>query len=160
MTYIVEPQPPPGACHYGTAADGQALPDPDCTPGVIDPNVTQANIGSTIGVPGYTKTVRPPEYITDAEKAANAQSYGYPGPLSGTEYDHLIPLELGGAPNDPRNLWVEPGASPNAKDHVEDELHRLVVEGKVPLAAAQQAIAKDWTTAIAVVTGGTDDHTQ
>ncbi len=153
--YVVEPQPPPGACHYGRALDGGVLPDPSCTPGAIDPRVTQDNIDSTIGVPGYTRTVRPPLDITAPEKAANAQSYGYQGPLDEAEYDHQIPLELGGAPNDPRNLWVEPGRLNNGgaaqKDLVENELHRLVVEHKVPLAAAQQAIAQDWTTALARV---------
>ena len=65
-----------------------------------------------------------------------------------TEYDHLVPLELGGDPNDPRNLWIEPGASPNPKDGVESRLHELVCEGRVPLAAAQEAITTDWTTAL------------
>jgi hypothetical protein len=61
-----------------------------------------------------------------------------------------VPLELGGDPNDPRNLWVEPGESPNPKDGVESKLHQLVCEGRAPLAAAQQAIANDWTTAMGV----------
>ena len=64
------------------------------------------------------------------------------------EYDHLIPLELGGDPNDARNLWVEPGASPNPKDGIEHKLHQRVCAGTVSLAAAQQAIATDWTTAL------------
>ena len=64
-----------------------------------------------------------------------------------------MPLEVGGDPNDPRNLWVEPGASPNPKDDVELQLHDLVCRGTVPLNVAQQAIATDWTTAINVVTG-------
>ena len=95
-------------------------------------------------------SARPPASITAAEKRGNAAAYGYSGPLSGIEYDHLIPLELGGDPNDPRNLWVEPGASPNPKDGVESKLHQLVCEGRVPLAAAQEAIANDWTTAMGV----------
>ncbi len=88
--------------------------------------------------------------ITAAEKRGNAAAYGYSGPLSGIEYDHLVPLELGGDPNDPRNLWVEPGESPNPKDGIESKLHQLVCEGRVPLAAAQGAIANDWTTAMGV----------
>jgi len=46
-------------------------------------------------------------------------------------------------PQRPRNLWVEPGASPNPKDGIESKLHQLVCEGRVPLAAAQEAIAND-----------------
>jgi hypothetical protein len=60
----------------------------------------------------------------------------------------LVPLSLGGDPNDPRNLWVEPGASPNPKDDLEIRLAHLVCARTLPLAAAQQAIAADWTTAV------------
>lgn len=63
------------------------------------------------------------------------------------EYDHLIPLELGGAPNDTRNLWPEPGGSPNPKDRLEDRLRREVCARRVSLAAARREIARDWVTA-------------
>ena len=71
-------------------------------------------------------------------------AYGDNGPTGGYEYDHLVPLELGGATNDSRNLWPEPGASPNPKDVVEDELNREVCDGRMTLARAQLAIATDW----------------
>jgi hypothetical protein len=35
---------------------------------------------------------------------------------------HEVSLELAGAPDDPRNLWVEPGKIPNPKDAVENKL--------------------------------------
>jgi hypothetical protein len=146
--YTVQPQPAPGSCHYRTAADGQTLPDPNCTPGAISPKVTQDTLATTICRTGYTKSIRPPARITEIEKRENAASYGYTGSLKEVEYDHLVPLELGGDPNDPRNLWIEPGASPNPKDGVESRLRELVCEGRVPLAAAQEAIATDWTTAL------------
>ncbi|MEU7143903.1 hypothetical protein ABZ942_30980 [Nocardia sp. NPDC046473] len=121
--------------------------------------MTQSNLANTICKSGYTKSIRPSEGITDAEKKANAQSYGYTGDPRQAEYDHLISLELGGDPNDARNLWVEP-PSPghqtkdgvnNPKDQVENSLHALVCSGKVPLAQAQSTIAGDWTTALATV---------
>jgi hypothetical protein len=146
--YTEQPQPAPGTCRYRTAANGETLPDPNCTPGAISPKVTEDTLTTTICKTGYTKSIRPPASITTTEKRGNAAAYGYSGPLSGIEYDHLVPLELGGDPNDPRNLWVEPGASPNPKDGIESKLHRLVCEGRLPLAAAQEAIANDWTTAI------------
>ena len=149
--YTEQPQPPPGACHYRTAADGQTLPDPDCTPGAISPKVTPDTLATTICRTGYTKSIRPPASITEIEKHENAAAYGYTGSLKDVEYDHLVPLEVGGDPNDPRNLWIEPGASPNPKDGVESGLHELVCEGRVPLDAAQQAIATDWTTAEATL---------
>jgi hypothetical protein len=149
--YTVQPQPAPGACHYRTAADGQTLPDPNCTPGAISPKVTQDTLATTICRTGYTKSIRPPASITEIEKRENAAAYGYTGSLKDVEYGHLVPLELGGDPNDPRNLRIEPGASPNPKDGVESRLYELVCEGRVPLAAAQEAIATEWTTALEIV---------
>ncbi|HEY3760064.1 MAG TPA: hypothetical protein VGL37_09900 [Solirubrobacteraceae bacterium] len=72
------------------------------------------------------------------------QAYGAHGAASDYEYDHFVPLELGGATNDPRNLWPEPGASPNPKDAVGDELNRAVCEQRMTLAQAQHAIVSNW----------------
>jgi hypothetical protein len=62
------------------------------------------------------------------------------------EYDHLVSLELGGAVNDPQNLWPEPEGSPNPKDRVENALHRMVCNGEMTLAQAQHIIATDWVS--------------
>jgi hypothetical protein len=115
--------------------------------------VTQANISSTICASGYTETVRPPEDVTEPEKIASAQAYGYTGSLHTAEYDHLIPLELGGDPNDAANLWVEPndrsGATSvnNSKDVLENRLNNLVCSGQMTLATARSAIATNWVAA-------------
>lgn len=150
--YTVQSQPPPGSCHY-TYVGRDPLPDPSCTPGAVSPQVTQADIRSTICRSGYASSIRPPESITDAEKVASAAAYGYTGSFRTAEYDHLVPLELGGDPNDPANLWVEPNDLPgatstaNGKDLLEDRLNHLVCSGRVSLAAAQLAIATDWVAA-------------
>ncbi|MDG3009667.1 hypothetical protein G4X40_05850 [Rhodococcus sp. D2-41] len=157
--YTVAAQPAAGSCHYRHTVDGQPLPDPGCTPGATNPRVTSGDLASTICRSGYTSSIRPPASITGREKSADARSYGYTASLHDAEYDHLISLELGGDPNDPRNLWVEPpspGHQPgagvnNPKDKVENTLHSLVCSGQVPLAAAQSAIATDWTTALHTV---------
>jgi hypothetical protein len=155
--YTVQAQPAPGSCHY-RYEHGEPLEDPACTPGAISPAVTQATIATTIcRKGGYTGSIRPPESVTAKEKAANAKSYAYTGSLHDAEYDHLISLQLGGDPNDPRNLWVEP-ADPshkagtgvnNLKDPVETKLHTAVCKGVITLAQAQSAIVTDWTTALA-----------
>jgi hypothetical protein len=130
-------------CHAG---DGGQLPDPHCTPGSVDPAITQADIGSTICRPGYTAKVRPPSSETSKAKYDVAYpAYGIPG-RDTSELDHLVSLELGGS-NDITNLWPEVGSLPNPKDKVENALHRAVCDGKVTLRAAQQAIASDWLTA-------------
>jgi hypothetical protein len=132
-----------GACHArGTGED--VLPDTACTPGATDPAVTPATIASTICRSGWTATVRPPESVTETLKRSQLAAYGETGPISAYEEDHLIPLELGGAPADPSNLWPEPGASPNPKDDVESAANRAVCDGRLGLAQAQQAIASDW----------------
>ena len=131
------------ACH-----SNHGLPDPACTPGVADPRVTQDDIHSTICVGGYTATVRPPSSYTDSLKRQQIGAYGYSDTnLADYEEDHLIPLELGGSPTDPMNLWPEPrgGDFPaSKKDVLENSLHAKVCFGLVTLASAQKAIATNW----------------
>jgi hypothetical protein len=124
------------------------LPDPGCTPGAIDPRVTQDNLFETICKKGYTTTVRPPASYTNKLKVEQIVAYGYAdtNPHS-YEEDHLISLELGGAPSDPSNLWPEQGASPNAKDKIENECNQKVCDGKISLHDAQIQIASNWHTA-------------
>lgn len=140
---VVQRQPPAGSCH-ATGSGLYSRPDPRCTPGSLNPQVTQATIARTICRSGWTSTVRPPVSVTEPEKRASIAAYGDHGPTGGYEYDHFVPLELGGATNDPRNLWPEPGASPNPKDGVEDELNHRVCDGRVSLAGAQRAIVTNW----------------
>jgi len=129
-----------------TFRDHGQLPDPRCTPGAVDPNVTQANLRMTICHPGYTKTVRPSASVTSRFKYEVAYpAYGEPHSKK-TELDHLVSLELGGA-NDAANLWPEYPPTPNPKDTVENALHAAICDGRVKLTAAQNAIARNWETA-------------
>src|SRR5580704_16079699 len=121
-----------GRCYF---RDGSKLPDPRCTPGSIDPIVTQANIKSTICRTGWTEPhLRPPESQTeDFKRYVAFPHYGLTWYRS-SELDHLVPLELGGS-NDATNLWPELGKpSGNPKDSVENALHRAVCSGRVSLA--------------------------
>lgn len=137
--------------HAATCAQSYLpLPDPACQPGAINPDVTQATIDSTICVPGWTRTVRPPVAYTNALKARQIAEYGYRDTdPAHYEEDHLIPLELGGAPRDPRNLWPEPrynagGATAAGKDRIENALKKNVCAGVMTLAAARTIMATDW----------------
>jgi len=143
----IQAQPPAHSCH-ARGSGFFSLPDPTCTPGAINPAVTPRSIRSTICRQGWTDTVRPPERVTEAEKRASLRAYGDTGPLRDYEYDHLVPLELGGAVNDPRNLWPEPGASPIPKDTAEQALNSLVCRGRLSLAVAQRLIAANWVSAL------------
>lgn len=130
------------------------LPDPSCTPGVYNPDVTQSTINSTICVSGWTATVRPPTSYTNPLKAQGIIDYGYSDTnMADYEEDHQIPLELGGSPRDPNNLWPEPysGAqTAHSKDGVETKLKNAVCNGTITLSAARTAIKNDWTTALSV----------
>lgn len=157
-TYTVQAQPPAGSCTYRYDA-GQPLPDPACTPGALNPAVTPETLEQTICRSGYTDEIRPSTSITGKEKELNAASYNYTGDLHDAEYDHLISLQLGGDPNDPRNLWVEPpspGHTPgtgvnNDKDKVETKIKTAICDGLIDLRQAQSAIATNWTTALSVL---------
>jgi hypothetical protein len=145
------PAPTPPVSFVSACVARGVLPDSACTPGAADPAVTQQNIRQTICVSGYTRTVRPPTSYTNPLKIEQMRAYGFTGSPRDYEEDHLIPLELGGAPRDPRNLWPEPRASiggrAESKDQIENALHADVCAGRMLLADAQQRIATNWTTA-------------
>lgn len=133
------------SCH---AAD---LPIPSLTPGAINPDVTQANIHSTVCVKGWTKTVRPPKYYTNKLKRDQIRQYGYTDTdPRDYEEDHLIPLSVGGNPTDPANLWPQPRNSEwnaDRKDELEFAIYMGLCHGEVSLAEAQSAFATNWIDA-------------
>ena len=122
---------------HGHAAPA-ILASPTRTPGVLNPNVTQANIRSTICRHGWTSTIRPPESYTGALKRKQMRQYRETGSMSEYQEDHLISLELGGSPTDPRNLWPEPYPRASDVDKIENELNAEVCSGELTLAQAQQ----------------------
>jgi hypothetical protein len=137
----------PGSCR----AAGY-LSDPARTPGATNPDITQENIRQTICNPRWsTKSIRPEASYTNRLKIEQIGEYGYSDSrLKDYEEDHFIPLELGGNPTDPRNLWPEPfetsvpDGGAHAKDKVENYLHAEVCSGSLTLDQAQREIAEDW----------------
>jgi hypothetical protein len=157
--FAVSASAAPVVAHADTATCSQAylpLPDPSCTPGVLNPDVTQDTIDSTICVSGWTSTIRPSTSYTNKLKAEGIVAYGYSDTsMSDYEEDHFLPLELGGSPTDPENLWPEPhystdssGETSYSKDSVETKLKNAVCKGTVTLADAQDAIMTNWMTAL------------
>jgi hypothetical protein len=167
------------------AAPAIDVPNPHLFPGATNPDITPDNIRENICLKGWsTKAVRPPSSYTTALKRAELKSLGYttqnPLPRAPTksgkstrldvtqcvedssnvacyEEDHLIPLELGGDPRSPDNLWPEPWFgvwNARVKDRLENKLHLMVCAGKIPLRDAQQAIATDWVGAYRQYVGG------
>jgi len=142
-----------GQCHVRVldTATGKVLPDPACTPGAVDPGVTEANLSQTICRSGFSSSVRAPASETGAAKKQSLLQYGEPSTRT-TEYDHLLSLEIGGT-NATSNLWPEPNSTDskgvnNPKDKVENQLHDAICAHRISLGDAQKAMATDWTTAV------------
>jgi hypothetical protein len=117
--------------------------------GVYNPKVTQANIATTICKPGWTATVRPPVYYTSTLKRIQMRGLGLTGNPLDYEEDHFIPLELGGHPTNPNNLWpqifaVTDPCSAHVKDVDENAFNKKVCSGAMTLDAARAAIAAKW----------------
>jgi hypothetical protein len=108
------------------------------TPGVVNPAVTQATLRTTVCRKGWTRTVRPPTSYTNALKLRQMRALGLRGPPSAYQEDHLVSLELGGNPTDPRNLWPEPYPRAAEVDRIENELNARLCAGGLTLEQAQR----------------------
>ena len=118
-----------------------------------NPAVTQATIGTTICVRGWTATIRPPASYTDQLKAQQLQQFAgrHQGDpqwnVAGTEEDHRLSLDLGGAPSDPMNLSPEVRRTATLKDEDEAALggsQGKVCRGEMTLEQAQQELISKW----------------
>jgi hypothetical protein len=98
----------------------------------------EAKRWKTVCVKGPTATIRPPTSYTNALKKQQLAAWHYPDQNpSHHEEDHLISLELGGAPWSKKNLWPEPH-SQSAKSHPrENAWHKLLCSGTLTVKQAQ-----------------------
>lgn len=135
-------------CH-ATKVGNDWLPDQKCTPGLVNRHVTQTTIKSTICVSGWAAQQRRtiPENWYASHKLASIKDYGEYAGASPThyEYDHKVPISLGGAVGDVRNLWAEGDDTPNPKDAVEAAVLAAVRDGRMTLSGARTGFEKDWT---------------
>ncbi|KAJ3310884.1 hypothetical protein HDV04_004579 [Boothiomyces sp. JEL0838] len=83
--------------------------------------------------------------VGTAEKQRVANNYGVPkSTWSSYEFDHFIPLAIGGSDDD-FNLWPQPLTASNslAKDKVEDQAYQAMNAGTLTQREAVQMIL-DW----------------
>jgi len=140
---------------YAVASNDWKLPIKKYTPGSINPEVNQNNISTTICKSGWTAKIRPSSSYTTKLKVdqlkTNYKSFAKIWGMSTSSYeeDHLISLELGGNPTDPKNLFPQPYLGQNAykKDIIENKLKKMVCSGTIRLSDAQKAIASNWVKA-------------
>ncbi len=123
---------------HGSTSKGPYHADLVRTPGVLNPDITQTNIASTICKHGWTRTIRPPTDYTNELKLKQMRDYGVAGSRSQYQEDHLISLELGGHPTDARNLWPEPYPRAAEVDSIENQLNARVCAGELSLDEAQR----------------------
>lgn len=136
-----------------TAANGCVAgdhPDPACTPGAVNPDVTQDTIGATVCVPGWSTKTRARLFPSSAAarvKVERMAAYQVAGKAA-YELDHLVPISVGGAVDQVVNLWPEPRAGvhgADAKDKVENAVHADVCAGRLSLAQGQAVFLRgDW----------------
>lgn len=134
--------------------NGYPVPDPRCTPGGVNPGVSE----EVLRDPAWrTRAVRNCAE-SEAQKHAAYGWYAIRKPRINSnqnqmcELDHLVPLELGGA-DGMGNIWPQCGPDGvtlkqryfKQKDHVENYLAEEVKAGRMPLGEAQKGIARDWT---------------
>jgi len=146
------------ACCNAAAGAGE-LPDRQLTPGTTNTAISEQQFRTQCHTKGWTRPYRPPVSFTNSLKKLQMHKYGYPlADIRDFEEDHLVPLCLAGAPQDPANLWPQPRfgeRNADRKDKLEAKLCRLACDGKVPLAQAQHEIATDWIAAYRKYIGAT-----
>jgi hypothetical protein len=154
--------PPHGICHPKPTSDGTFLPDPTCTPGAINPTLTEAILKDPAFRTGCVRN----DATSETQKASTYKWYHTKHPKNNQgatqtcELDHLIPLYLGGA-DTLENIWPQCGPARvhlddrffKEKDKVEFYLGQQVRAGKMDLAVAQKGIAEDWTKFLADAEG-------
>jgi len=145
--------PPQQSCTT-RVSNGFPVPDPNCTPGAINPTLTI----EVLKDPRFTTRCVRDAVTTEGEKAITYDWYSLPHPSNNSgesqicELDHLVSLELGGA-DSLDNVWPQCGPAGvtlpqrffKEKDTVENFLAMQVRTGRMNLTGAQKAIATDWT---------------
>jgi hypothetical protein len=101
--------------------------------------VTEATVPETVCTRGWTATIRPPVAYTSALKKWLLKDRGLPGTVSDYQLDHLISLELGGAPYSTDNLWMQPLDQAHRDDALENSWHKMLCAGGYTLKQARAA---------------------
>lgn len=133
---------------WSGAALAADLPSPVTTPGLVATSDLK-----TICHPNYPASVRPSASYTNRLKrqqlfhAADRNPKHY-------EEDHRVPLEAGGDPRSPLNLWPQrrsktghcvPGDwTAECKDQLENHIHRAMCSHRITVEEGQAVFLGDW----------------
>lgn len=145
--------PPAGKCQVRTKGK-YVFPDPACTPGAVNPHLTDAILND----PDFGTGCERDKATSAAKKKQTYEWYGIAKPANNAEphmiceLDHLISIELGGA-DTLDNIWPQCGPEGakglerlfKQKDQVENYLAAQIRAGKMTKKEAQDGIASDWS---------------
>jgi hypothetical protein len=151
--------PPKKLCEF-KVVNGFQLPDPDCTPGSVNPTLT----AEVLSDPHFKTSCARGMSMSEGKKEQVYAWYGLTKPANNRgvnekcELDHLISLELGGS-DGLENIWPQCHQATRGrgvaefrqKDKVESYLGRQIEKNAISLSEAQRGIAKDWTRYLASV---------
>lgn len=144
--------PPAAKCQVRTRGE-YVFPDPACTPGAVNPHLTNAILHD----PDFGTGCERDKATSATKKKQTYVWYGITKPTNNAEphmiceLDHLISIELGGA-DTLDNIWPQCGPKGakgenrlfKQKDQVENWLAQMIRDGTMSKEEAQQGIAEDW----------------
>jgi len=132
-------------CRWRRYRDGAIGPDPDCDPGELD-----------VGVVGHTgQTVCSPAWVAAASELQPPPAtlerllieYQLPGSPASYVVARVVPVEAGGSPISPRNLYPLPldgYGGQHTRMMVADQLHDEICSHKITVAQAANTLEGDW----------------
>lgn len=125
-----------------------SYPNSALTPGATDPRVTPRNVRKTICAANYAASMQPAAaYASRIMQRQLARYHAADTDSADYTLDYVVPIELGGDPDAPSNMWPMPNSQspgPQEKQRAAAYLHDQVCAGAMSLDAAQHAMLNDW----------------
>ena len=134
------------SCQYRLFGDGAIGADPRCTPGVLNA-AAAANPQKTICQRSYLARLEKAAAGVEHLKIAMMIRYGSAGNPSTYVLAQLVPVEDGGSPTDPKNLWpilLDGWGGARTQAVVANAVHARICNGKTTVGQAAQLFEGDW----------------
>ena len=134
-------------CRWRRYRDGAIGADPSCAPGKLDPAVA-ANIGQTVCNAAWVAAasrLQPPPSAQALDKLVI--EYQLPGNPVTYTLARVIPVEDGGSPTSPLNLYPLPlngFGGQRTRTAVAEQLHDEICSHRITIAQAAKTLEGDW----------------
>jgi len=132
-------------CRWRQYRDGAIASDPACAPGKLDPAVT-GNLAQTVCNPAWVAAasqIQPPPVTLD-KLLIESQLPGNPVTYA---LARVIPVEDGGSPTSPLNLYPLPlngFGGEQTQTVVANQLHQEICSHEITIAQAAKTLQGDW----------------